>query len=125
MWREDPTTEDTVFQYTRHNFGSKDSPSCANYALQRTAADNQSESIEASEGVHFYFHMDHSLESSQTVEQATLKAQDLVKLLNFDIFTLTKFATNVPGISYQLQHGRKLLKNDIKVLPTVGDLSHV
>ena len=37
LWREDPTTNVVVHQYTRHIFGAKDSPICANYALQRTA----------------------------------------------------------------------------------------
>ena len=33
LWREDPSNEISVFQYVRHIFGSKDSPTCANYAL--------------------------------------------------------------------------------------------
>ena len=37
LWREDPTTNVVVYQYTRHIFGAKDSPIGANYALQRTA----------------------------------------------------------------------------------------
>ena len=39
LWREDPTTNVVVYQYTRHIFGAKDSPTGANYALQRTARD--------------------------------------------------------------------------------------
>ena len=41
LWREDPTADVVVHQYTRHIFGARDSPRCANYALQRTAMDNQ------------------------------------------------------------------------------------
>ena len=33
MWWEDPTTNVVVYQYTRHIFGAKDSPTCANYAF--------------------------------------------------------------------------------------------
>ena len=40
LWREDPTTNVVVYQYARHILGAKDSPTCANYALQRTARDN-------------------------------------------------------------------------------------
>ena len=40
LWREDPTTNVVVYQYTRHIFGAKDLPTCANNALQRTARDN-------------------------------------------------------------------------------------
>ena len=41
LWREDPTSDVSVFQYTMHIFGAKDSPTCANYALRQTAVDNQ------------------------------------------------------------------------------------
>ena len=40
LWHEDPTSDVVVYQYMRHVFGSKDSPTCANYALQRTGHDN-------------------------------------------------------------------------------------
>ena len=30
LWREDPATDVAVYQYVRHIFGSKDSPTCAN-----------------------------------------------------------------------------------------------
>ena len=40
LWREDPTSDVVVYQYMRHIFGSKDSPTCANCALQRTGHDN-------------------------------------------------------------------------------------
>ena len=41
LWREDPTSDLSVFQYTRHIFGAKDSPTGANYGLRGTAVDNQ------------------------------------------------------------------------------------
>ena len=41
LWREDPTSSVVVHQYTRHIFGTRDSPTCANFALQKTASDNQ------------------------------------------------------------------------------------
>ena len=41
LWREDPASEIAVYHYIRHIFGSKDSPTCANYALRRTATDNK------------------------------------------------------------------------------------
>ena len=51
VWREDPTTNVVVYQYTRHIFGAKESPTCANYALQRTARDNVSQYTEATKAV--------------------------------------------------------------------------
>ena len=36
-----------VHEYTRHIFGARDSPTCANFALQKIASDNQAEYPEA------------------------------------------------------------------------------
>ena len=48
LWREDPKTIVVLYQYTCHIFGAIDLPTCANYALQRTARDNIGQYPEAS-----------------------------------------------------------------------------
>ena len=63
LWREDPASEVAVFQYVRHIFGSKDSPTCANYTLRRTATDNASQFPEAAQSVINNFYMDDYLDS--------------------------------------------------------------
>ena len=98
LWREDPAFEIAVYQYIRHIFGSKDSPTCANYALRQTATDNKATFPEAARSVLSNFYMDDYLESSSTVEEATRKAKDLVTLLSLGGFKLTKFVSNVPSI---------------------------
>ena len=40
LWRDDHTSEVNVSQYTRHIFGARDSPTCANFELRQTARDN-------------------------------------------------------------------------------------
>ena len=42
LWKEDIMSDDppSTYQMLVHIFGSKDSPTCANYALKRTARDN-------------------------------------------------------------------------------------
>ena len=67
LWREDPATEVTVYQYVRHIFGSKDSPTCANYALRRTASGNRNKFPEAAISVEDNFYMDDFLESQPAV----------------------------------------------------------
>ena len=51
LWREDHKTNVVVYQCTRHIFGAKDSPTCANYALQRTVRDNVSQYPEETKAV--------------------------------------------------------------------------
>ena len=41
LWRENQSYDLSTYEYTRLIFGAKDSPTCANYALQRKATDNE------------------------------------------------------------------------------------
>ena len=126
LWREDPATEVTVYQYVRHIFGSKDSPICANYALQRTARDNRKKIPEATKSVENTFYMDDYLESSATIDEATKKAQDLVKMLSKGGLTLTKFVSNIPNLSNRLDPKLEIgTKTDEKLLAAEDESSHV
>ena len=127
LWREDPAAEVAVFQYVRHIFGSKDSPTCANYALRRTATDNASQFPEAAQSVINNFYMDDYLESSPTIEEATRKAKDLAKLLSLGGFKLTKFVSNVPTIPPQVETNSTspTETKETKEIPSTEESSHV
>ena len=43
LWRQSPESETEVYQYLRHIFGAKCAPTCSNYALVRSAEDNEEE----------------------------------------------------------------------------------
>ena len=103
LWREGPASERAVYQYTRHIFGSKDSPTCDNYALKRTFTVNQSDYPQVAQSVHRNFYMDNYLESSPTVEEASNKAKKLVTLLAKDGLKLTKFDSNVDQLPIELE----------------------
>ena len=110
LWRKDPSTEIALFQYVRHVFGSKNSPTCANYALNRTATDNFPKVVQS---VQTNSYMDEYLGSSPTVEEATQKANDLVKLLSLGEFNLPKFVSNFlqqiePNSECQPNNGRQI-----------------
>ena len=99
LWQEDPTTNVVVYQYTRHIFGAKDSPTCANYALQRTNRDNVNQYPEPTRAVLENFYMDNYLESVESPERALKKPKELVHLLHLGGFKLTKFVSNVPNLA--------------------------
>ena len=63
LWREDPTADVVVDRYTRHIFGARDLPTCANYALQQSARDNQAMFLDAESAVVEKFYMDDYLDS--------------------------------------------------------------
>ena len=87
-----------MYQYTRHIFGAKDSPTCANYALQRTARDNAKFYPEAAKAVFDNFYMDNYLESVKSPEKVINRSKDLVHLLPLGGFKLTKFVGNEPKV---------------------------
>ena len=99
LWREDPTTNVVVHQYTRHLFGAKDSPTCANYALQRTARDNVIQYPEATKAVLENFYMDDYLDLVESHKRALKRSKELVQLLHLGGFKLTKFVSNVPNLA--------------------------
>ena len=41
LWRSDPNKAIDVYEYNRHVFGARSSPTCVNYALQRSATDQK------------------------------------------------------------------------------------
>ena len=125
LWRKDPSTEVSVFRYVRHIFGSKDSPTCANYALKRTATDNADMFPEGAQSVHKNFYMDDYLESSPTAKEAANKAKDLVKMLSKGGFKLTKFISNYPKSLNQIEPDSENQSNDGKQLPKQDECSHV
>ncbi len=86
LWREDPTAEVGIFRYTRHIFSAKDSPTCANYALRRTATDNTEHYPEASKAVVSKFYMDDYLDSRPTVSETMGVGQSLTEPSSFSSF---------------------------------------
>ena len=89
-------------QYTRNIFGAKDSPTCATYALRRTAVDNQDRYPDTAYGVLSKFYMDDYLGSVKNPETALMLNRSLVELLKLGGFNLTKFNRNVPNLSSKL-----------------------
>ena len=76
-------------------FGTVCSPACANFALQQTATDHQSEYNEATiKAVNECFYVDNCLASASTVEKAKTLLQELVELLAKGGFELTKWTSN-------------------------------
>ena len=98
LWREDPTTNVVVYQYTRHIFGAKDSPTCANYALQRTARDNAKFYPEAAKAVLENFYLDNYIDSVESPGKTLNRSKEL-EHLHLGGFKLTKFVSNVPNLA--------------------------
>ena len=116
LWREDPTSDVSVFQYTRHIFGAKDSPTCANYALRRTAVDNQDRYPDAAYAVLNNFYMDDNLVSVKNPETDLMVSRSLVELLKLVGFILTKLISNVPSLSLKLNFPKTSANNSKEII---------
>ena len=99
LWREDTTSDVAVHQYTRHIFGARDSPTCANFALRKTAFDNMSTYPEAASVVNENFCIDDYLGSFENITHAIKSSRDLVSLLKLRGFNLTKLVSNADEIT--------------------------
>ena len=78
-----------------HLFGATSSPSCATYALKRTASDNAGDTVNRN------FYVDDCLKSVDSEDKATMLAADLQSLMKMGGFRLTKWISN----------SRKVLQN--------------
>lgn len=94
-WPEgDLNGEIEEYQMVVHLFGAVSSPSCCNYALRKTAADNESDYPVVAETIRRNFYVDDCLRSDTTEEGATKLAQDLKMVCAKGGFRLTKFVSN-------------------------------
>ena len=90
----DMTGPPKEYRMTVHLFGATSSPSCANYALRKTAEEFGSLFGEQAEQVvKKNFYVDDCLRSDETEDEAIQVVKDLKGLCRFGGFNLTKFAS--------------------------------
>ena len=94
LWRQSPETLIEVYQYVRHIFGAKCAPTCSNYALLRSADDNEMEFPIAALAVKRNFYMDDFFKSVKSTHEAMQMQQQLAEMLNLGGFHLTKWISN-------------------------------
>ena len=85
-----------TYQYNRHIFGAKSSPTCAIFALQRCALDNASVFERSSRRIaSHYFYMDEMLVSLNSKKNSSRYQIEVNRILAKGGFKLTKLATEM------------------------------
>ena len=102
LWREDPEQRIEVYEYTRHVFGAKSSPTCANYASHQVAKDNAKEDEKLVKAVQRNFYTDDFLKSVRTPQEAIEIYQKVREILNKGGFKLTKWITSDNEVKSQI-----------------------
>ena len=87
-----------MYEYSRHVFGSKDSPTCANYALQQAGKDFKDEFPKASEMIERNFYMDDLVKSVSNIQDAQKHYRQIVSVKSKSWFALKKWASNKPEV---------------------------
>jgi hypothetical protein len=114
LWWPEGDLNLTLQEYcmTRHVFGLTSSPSCAVFALQRTAKDyGASFSNEAVTSIFNNFYVYDFLKSMPNEREAALLAAEMRELLRLGGFELTKWASNRPEALRQISD---LIITDVK-----------
>lgn len=97
LWwpNNDLNSDPEEFQMLVHLFGATSSPSCANFALRKTADDNlEGFDEEVTDTVKRNFYVDDCLKSVGDSDKAIVLASDLRRLLAKGGFRLTKWVSN-------------------------------
>ena len=81
LWRPRTNEPVQIYEYQRHVFGAKSSPTCANYALKRVGLDNEKEYPIAAKAIQNNFYMDDFIKSVETPEKAIEVFNQLQPLL--------------------------------------------
>ena len=96
------------FQMMVHLFGAASSPSCASFALRKTAKDNEGEfDAITSEAVHRNFYVDDCLKSTNSDEKAIQLVNELRELLAKGGFRLTKWVSNSKDVMNALPESER------------------
>ena len=111
-----------MYQYVKHIFGAKCSPTCSTYALQRTAQDNKDSFPLEAEVVERNFYMDDLFKSVPSLLEACSLQAGLVNLLSLGEFRLTKWISNdkdlLTAIPTELQSQSVRTIGEEGILPT-------
>ena len=104
----DTTVTPEEFQMMVHLFGGISSPSCANFALKKTAEDNRNEfDSETVNTLERNFYVDDCLKSVEDEESGIILVRNLRELLQKGGFRLTKWTSNSRNVLESLPESER------------------
>ena len=102
LWREHNTKPISVYEYGRHIFGAKSSPTCVNYALQQVGRDCRDENGMVANLINRKFYMDDFVKSIASEEEAGDVYRNLRKSLAHRGFQLMKCISNSEKVMQEI-----------------------
>ena len=125
LWRPRTNEPAQIYEYQRHVFGAKSSPTCANYALKRVGLDNERENPIAAKAIQNNFYMDDFIKSVETPEEAIKVFNQLQPLLSKHGFELKKWISNNDAVAEAITEDLKSISNtkQVEVEPNTEESS--
>ena len=125
LWRLRTNEPVKKYEYHRHIFGAKSSPTCANYALTRVGLVDGKMYSTAATAVQNNFYMDHFIKSVETPEEAIEVFNQLQPLLSQHGFELEKWIINNEAVNEAIAEDPKSISNtkQVEVEPNRGIVS--
>ena len=115
LWRPRTNEPVQIYEYQRHVFGAKISPTCANYALKRVGLDNEKDYPIAAKAIQNIFYMDDFIKSVETPEEAIEVFNQLQPLLSRHGFELKKWISNNDAVTKAIPEDLKSINNTKQV----------
>ena len=115
LWRPRTNEPIQIYEYQRHVFGAKSSPTCANYALKRVGLDNEEMYPIAEKAIENNFYMDDFIKSLETPEEAIEVFNQLQPLLSQHGFELKKWISNNDEVTEAIPEDLKSISNTKQV----------
>ena len=100
-------------------------PTCANFALQKTAKDNIRKFPDAAQAVVDKFYMDDYLDSLETPHETLRRTKNLVELLKLGGLKLTKFISNTPQLLDEIENNYQFCLPKVILVSDEEASSHV
>ena len=115
LWRPRTNEPVQIYEYQRHVFGAKSSPTCKNYTLKRVGLDNEKEYPIAAKAIQNNFYMDDFIKSVETSEEAIEVFNQLQPLLSRHGFELKKRTSNNEAVTEAIPEDLKSISNTKQV----------
>ena len=113
LWRDTPEDSIGIFEYNRHVFGAKNSPTCANYGFQQGGRDHKVDFPSAASTIDRNFYMDDLVKSVDSPQAAITRYQELVEILKRRGFALKKWTSNFPEVLKKIPVEDRLEANEL------------
>ena len=115
LWQPTVNEPVQIYEFQRHVFGAKSSPTCANYGPKRVAIDNEDGFPSAAKTIQNKLYLDDFIKSVETPQEAIKVFKQLQPLLSQHRFEMKKWITNSDVVTNAIPEDLRSISNTKQV----------